>query len=159
MTKSSVNKALETLSEQIRLLEGERHSLSKALEQAAQQLQAFLVVRGVLEQSASNLPSGYNEDELARLDIEGALYAIAVADEHGVIDTSDVVPILEKAKQLPHGHENSARRISGILGASDRFERVGPGKFRLVAQSMPHSNQGQIGTMPTADDFDDDIPF
>ena len=50
-----------------------------------------------------------------------------------------------RTEHISEDHDNPARRLSGILGASDQFERVGPGKFRLVASAMPNSDEDPVG--------------
>ena len=145
MTKSAANTAISVLTHQMQALESRIGSIQKEFEEKVGQRDALITSLAVVRAAADALPSTYDENELALMSMEHALHAIACADEHGEIDTADVVPTLLRTKHIPEDHESPARRLSGILGASGQFERVGPGKFRLVASAMPNSEKDPIG--------------
>ena len=146
MTKSAANTTIAVLTHQMRVLDDRIGSIQKELEEKVGQRDALITSLAVVRAAADALPStSYDENELPLMSMEDALHTIACADEHGEIDTADVVPTLLRTKHIPEDHESPARRLSGILGASGQFERVGPGKFRLVASAMPNSDKDPIG--------------
>ena len=131
------------------MFESERDQLQEQLDRITIDLDAYRLVKRDMEHKATEIRPGYPEADLPRMSVEDAMQAIAVADEHGILDTSDAVPILIKAKHISEDHEKPARRLSGILGASERFERIGPGKFRLVAKAMPQSGIPSVDGVET----------
>ena len=145
MTKSAANTTISVLTRRMQVLESLIVSIQKELEEMVEQRDALKTSLTVIRAAADALPSSYDENELALMTMEDALHTMACADEHGEIDTADVVPTLLRTKHIPEDHESPARRLSGILGASGQFERVGPGKFRLVASAMPNSDEEPVG--------------
>ena len=178
MTKARLTTAISALTEHANTLEQKRDAIKSRVSQLQMELDsadrelasAKTTLKG-MSKAYNDIPASYDVATLSQMHIEEAVREIALLDEGAMVDTTDVLPILYEAGLMPEGHNNPARSLSGVLGASALFERIGPGKFRLVAEAMPSYGQTPSAgdddpmpltndRMPTADDdneYDDEV--
>lgn len=176
LSKAHVARALSVLDQQLRRLAASKKTLQAELERVSLHHHGCALAHENLTELMQSLPAGYDESELSEMPAEAALHEIARSDETGLLYTDDVAEILVRTGHIEENDESSLRRLSGILGASPRFERLAPGLFRLKdvpgeddevsdlltlppPSTRPSATSPPKGGLPAADDFDDDIPF
>ena len=126
----ALDRFIEDLEARAKAYETRALALRGLSDQCEEALQAASRLKEWLDREVLVEPAP-TEHELARMEIEDALVQLALADKYRLVQTEAVVGILHRAGHLPD-HPNQPRVLSGILGASRRFQKIAPGRFRLL---------------------------
>lgn len=161
MNRARLTATIAGLKEHASYLEQTVESLRGELEREVSQLDSTKQTLEGLETSYQHAKAP-DPGPLAGMSMDQAVRRIALDCEGTIVNTSEILPILVDAGLMAEDHSNPTRSLSGILGASPIFERIAPGKFRLVAHALPEYD----GPAPTEDPvsglpdpFDEDSPF
>ena len=138
-------------------LERDADDLKRQIDHVSSRLQElneqYHSLRGTIQYYQSQedgAPSVVKVEEIANLPIREALVLVAKR-QGGIVTSAQARRLLVEAGTLKGTQIHST--LWGAFRDSKQFEQVKRGHYKLL------DNKGQQSAMPSADEFDDDIPF